>query len=102
VVEQSVKEITPKELIQWKANGEEVQVIDVREPKEYETANIGAELIPLDSIIENVHKIARNKKVVVHCKTGRRSIRAIRELQQKFGFDNLYNLKGGIVAYLER
>ncbi len=99
MAEPSIKEITPEELDMWRTNGEDVQIIDVREPKEYETANIGAELIPLGSIIENAHKIARNKKVVVHCQTGGRSARAIRELQQKFGFNNLYNLKGGIIAY---
>lgn len=99
--EQALKEITPSELKQWKANGEEVQVIDVREPHEFAASNIGAELIPLNTIVEHAHKIDRNKKVVLHCKSGARSARAIRELQQKFGFDNLYNLKGGIVAYLE-
>jgi sulfur-carrier protein adenylyltransferase/sulfurtransferase len=100
-VEKDVKEITSGELKQWKASGEEVQVIDVREPHEFAASNIGAELIPLNTIVEHAHKIDRNKKVVLHCKSGARSARAIRELQQKFGFDNLYNLKGGIVAYLE-
>jgi sulfur-carrier protein adenylyltransferase/sulfurtransferase len=97
----SIKEVTAEELKQWKANGEDVQVIDVREPHEYASANIGAELIPLGSVSEHAFQISRDKKVVVHCKTGTRSARAIRELQHKFGFDNLYNLKGGIVAYLE-
>lgn len=101
ITEQAVKEITPLELKQWKANREDVQVIDVREPHEFAASNIGAELIPLNTIVENAHKIDRNKKVVLHCKSGSRSARAILELQQKFGFDNLYNLKGGIEAYLE-
>ncbi|MCU7548071.1 molybdopterin-synthase adenylyltransferase MoeB [Chitinophagaceae bacterium LB-8] len=99
--EVDIKEINPGELRQWQANGEDVQVIDVREPHEYESININAELIPLGSISEHAYKIARDKKVVVHCKSGGRSARAIRELQQMFGFENLYNLKGGIIAYLE-
>jgi sulfur-carrier protein adenylyltransferase/sulfurtransferase len=100
-VEKSIKEITPKELKQW-IGEEDIQVIDVREPYEYEMMNIGAQLIPLNSLEENVHQIDKVKKVVVHCKSGTRSAQAIRELQQKFGFDNLYNLKGGIIAYLEQ
>ena len=99
--EQDLKEITPLELRQWMANGEEVQIIDVREPHEFAASNIGAELIPLNTIVAHAHKIASNQKVVLHCKSGARSAQAIRELQQKFGFDNLYNLKGGIDAYLE-
>jgi adenylyltransferase/sulfurtransferase len=76
-------------------------VIDVREPGEYAIANIGAELMPLGSIAEHAHRIVRDKKVVVHCKTGARSAQAIRLLQEEFGFDNLYNLEGGIIAYLQ-
>jgi sulfur-carrier protein adenylyltransferase/sulfurtransferase len=80
---------------------DDIQIIDVREPYEYEMMNIGARLIPLSSLEENVDLIDQKKKVVVHCKSGARSAQAIRQLQQKFGFVNLYNLKGGIMAYLE-
>jgi adenylyltransferase/sulfurtransferase len=62
-------------------------------------ANLGAQLIPLGVIADNVSRIARDKKVVVHCRSGARSATAIRELESKFGFENLYNLKGGILAY---
>ena len=99
-VETPVKEIVPEQLYEWLQDGEDIQVIDVREPEEYEVANIGALLIPLGSVADQSDKISRSKKVVVHCKGGSRSAKAIRELEAKFGFTNLYNLKGGIDRYL--
>lgn len=100
-VEKPVKEITVKELYDLQVKGEPFQLIDVREPHEYEIVNIGAELIPLASVSAHADQIARDRKVVVHCKMGGRSAKAIRELEEKFGFDNLYNLKGGILAYID-
>ena len=100
-VEKSVKEITVKEMYDLQVKGEPFQLIDVREPHEYDIVNIGAELIPLATVAKNADRIAKDKKVIVHCKTGGRSARAIQELQDKFGFDNLYNLKGGILAYID-
>ncbi len=99
-VEKPVKEITVEEFLSWR--NEDIQVIDVREPKEYNEVNIGAELIPLATVSDNAGKISKSKRVVVHCKMGGRSAKAIRELEEKFGFDNLYNLKGGITAYLQK
>lgn len=97
-VEKKIKEICVDEFVQWQKSGEDIQVIDVREPAEYEQVNIGALLIPLATVAERANEISRTKKVVVHCKLGGRSSKAIRELEEKFGFDNLYNLKGGITA----
>jgi sulfur-carrier protein adenylyltransferase/sulfurtransferase len=100
-VERPVKEITAKELYDLQVKGEKFQLIDVREPHEYDIVNIGAELIPLATIAAKADHISRDTKVVVHCKMGGRSAKAIRELEDKFGFDNLYNLKGGILAYID-
>lgn len=100
-VEKKIKEINSLELNEWQQRGEDFQIIDVREPYEYEICNIGAELIPLATVVENAGRIDRKKKVVVQCKTGNRSGKAIRELEEKFGFDNLYNLKGGILGYID-
>ncbi len=100
-VEKKIKEINALELNDWQVRGEVFQIIDVREPYEYEIVNIGAELIPLATVLDNVSRIARDKKVVVQCKTGNRSGKAIRELEEKFGFENLYNLKGGILGYID-
>ena len=96
-----VRELSVGAFIQWQAAGEAFQLIDVREPEEYAAANIGGQLIPLARILENESLISRDLKVVVHCKSGSRSARAIRDLEKQFGFDNLYNLEGGIEAYLQ-
>ncbi|HZI01696.1 MAG TPA: molybdopterin-synthase adenylyltransferase MoeB [Flavisolibacter sp.] len=100
-VEKPIKEINASELYNWQTTGEQIQVIDVREPHEFEIVNIGAELIPLATVAEHANRIDRSKKVVVHCKMGGRSAKAIRELEEKFGFENLYNLKGGILGYID-
>jgi sulfur-carrier protein adenylyltransferase/sulfurtransferase len=101
VEEKALREITAKELYDWQVRGEEFQLIDVREPHEYDIVNIGAELIPLGTVSANADKIRKDIKVVVHCKVGGRSAKAIRELEDKFGYQNLYNLKGGILAYID-
>jgi sulfur-carrier protein adenylyltransferase/sulfurtransferase len=100
-VEKPIKEITPAALYELQVKGEAFQLIDVREPHEYDIVNIGAELIPLATVADNAGKINRDQKVIVHCKMGGRSAKAIRELEEKFGFNNLYNLKGGILAYID-
>ncbi|NII29647.1 molybdopterin-synthase adenylyltransferase MoeB [Pseudoflavitalea sp. X16] len=100
-VEKPIKEITATELYDWQVKGEPFQLIDVREKHEYDLVNIGAELIPLATVADNADKFRRDTKVVVHCKMGGRSAKAIRELEEKFGFTNLYNLKGGILGYID-
>jgi sulfur-carrier protein adenylyltransferase/sulfurtransferase len=102
VEEKPLREITAKELYDWQVTGEPFQLIDVREPHEYAIVNIGGELIPLGTVAGKSDLIDRDKKVVVHCKVGGRSAKAIRELEEKFGFTNLYNLKGGILAYIDQ
>ena len=102
VEEKPLKEITAKELYDWQVTGEPFQLIDVREPHEYDIVNIGGELFPLGGVSGHADDISRDKKVVVHCKVGGRSAKAIRELEEKYGFTNLYNLKGGILAYIDQ
>jgi len=63
-------------------------------------SNLGGVLIPLAGIMIEADKIARDKPVIVQCRSGKRSAVAIMQLEQK-GFDNLYNLKGGILAWAE-
>jgi len=99
--EAEVREISVKELKNEIDAGEDLQIIDVREPHEYQIANIEGELIPLGQVEDQSEKISRDKKVVVHCRSGARSADAIKRLQDKYGFKNLYNLKGGILAWSE-
>jgi molybdopterin/thiamine biosynthesis adenylyltransferase/rhodanese-related sulfurtransferase len=98
VINEKVKEITVQELKLKMDAKEDFQLIDVREKHEYDFVNLGAELIPLNTVLDNVEKFSRDKQVIVHCKGGVRSAKAIQALEEK-GFNNLYNLKGGIVAY---
>jgi molybdopterin/thiamine biosynthesis adenylyltransferase/rhodanese-related sulfurtransferase len=101
IEEKPLREITARELYDWQVRGERFQLIDVREPHEYQIVNIGGELIPLSTISSNSDQISRDIKVVVHCKIGGRSAKAIRELEEKYGYTNLYNLKGGILSYID-
>lgn len=94
-----MKSIDVKELKALMDSGEDFQLIDVREPNEYEVAEIGGELIPLATVPTNADKIAKDKKVVIHCRSGKRSANAVQFLEQQHGFDNLYNLEGGILAW---
>ena len=101
IEEKPIKEITAKELYDLQVKGDPIQIIDVREPHEYEIANIGGELVPLSTVLDYADQISRDKKVIVHCKVGGRSAKAIKELEEKYGFTNLYNLKGGILSWIE-
>jgi molybdopterin/thiamine biosynthesis adenylyltransferase/rhodanese-related sulfurtransferase len=101
VEEKPVKEITAKELYDWQVQGKKFKLIDVREPLEYQIVQIGGDLIPLGTIADHSEQIPRDIDVVVYCKAGLRSEKAIRELEEKFGFQNLYNLKGGIISYID-
>jgi adenylyltransferase/sulfurtransferase len=91
-----VEEITMKELEKWQSENRDFQLIDVREPDEYEAYNIDGELIPMDEIEERQQEVSRTKPVVIHCQTGIRSKKVIDILKDKFGFSNLINLRGGI------
>jgi sulfur-carrier protein adenylyltransferase/sulfurtransferase len=93
-----LSEISVQELVKWRTQNIDFQLVDVRESYEYEAANIGGALIPLSILANNLDIISKEKPVVVHCKSGARSTKAI-ELLKSHGFTNLINLKGGILAY---
>lgn len=96
-----MKEVTVSELKKMIDNKEDFQLIDVREPHEFDICNIQAELIPLSEIPNAVDKISKDKKVVVHCRSGSRSGNAIKWLEKNYQFENLYNLKGGVLAWAD-
>lgn len=96
-----MKEITPAELKKMKDNNEDFQLIDVREKAEVDIVEIGGEHIPMGEIMENLDKISKDKKVIVHCKAGGRSGAVVQALERQ-GYTNLYNLKGGILAYADQ
>ncbi|MGN8068238.1 rhodanese-like domain-containing protein [Mucilaginibacter sp. SG564] len=93
-----MNEITVQELKEKLDKGEDFQLIDVREEFEYETSNLGGQLIPLGGILIEADKVSKDKPVVVMCRSGKRSAAAIMQLQQ-LGYSNLTNLHGGILAW---
>lgn len=97
-----MKEITVEELKKMIDNAEDFQLIDVREPFEYEVSNLNGENIPLSGILIESDKIATDKPVIVQCRSGKRSAAAIMQLEQQLGYENLYNLEGGILAWKEK
>lgn len=94
-----IKEITVQDLQNKITKDQDYQLIDVREPDEYQFSNIGGHLIPMNDIAAAVGQVKINKPVVIMCRSGQRSAQVINYLQEKHGFDNLYNLKGGILAW---
>ncbi len=88
--------ITPLELKEKLRSDQSIQLIDVREPYEHETYNIGGELIPLGNILNQKDLIKTDATVVFYCKMGIRSQIAIQRLQEKYVFTNLINLQGGM------
>ncbi len=94
-----VRELSVQQLSELMKNNADFELIDVREPYEYDIVNIHGKLIPKGVIKEHVDEINRQKQVVVYCRSGKRSADVIRDLQDKYGFENLYNLKGGILAW---
>lgn len=94
-----MKEISVSELKQKMDNHEDFQLIDVREPFEYEVSNLKGENIPLAGVVLEASKISRDKPVIMQCRSGARSAAAVMQLEQQLGYTNLYNLKGGILAW---
>src|SRR3989337_3351586 len=94
-----MKEITVQELKKLRESGEDFQLIDVREPHEYDICNLEGELIPQGDIPSSVDKIDRTKKVVLYCRSGARSGNMVQWLEQNNQLDNLDNLKGGILPW---
>ncbi len=96
-----MKEITVQELKSKLDNGDDFQLIDVREDNERAFTNIGGDHIVMGTIVQNIDKISREKEVVIYCRSGGRSGNVINFLEQNHGFSNLINLKGGILAWAD-
>lgn len=94
-----MSEITVQELKEMLSSGNELQLVDVREPEEFGICNLGGELIPLGELAKQADRISRTKPVIMICHHGFRSSQAIKYLTQQLGYDNLINLKGGIHAW---
>ena len=97
---QTMEEITATELKQRLDKGDDIQIIDVREPHEYEIAQIpNSRLIPLGQVLGRMNEIDPERETIVHCKMGGRSAKAIEALKRTGFTGHLINLKGGITAW---
>lgn len=95
-----MQQITATELKARIDAGEDIQLIDVRQPNEFEFARIdGGKLIPLGEVISRMGEIDASRETVVYCKMGGRSARAIEALTQHGFTGSLVNLVGGITAW---
>jgi sulfur-carrier protein adenylyltransferase/sulfurtransferase len=97
----NVNDMTPEELKRRLDAGEDLFVLDVREPNEYQIANLGGYLIPLGDLPKRVNELDSSSEIVAHCKMGGRSAKAVDFLKQQ-GFTNVHNLVGGITAWSDR
>ncbi len=97
----NLPEITVEELKRRQDAGEDIFVLDVREPHEYQICNLGGYLIPLGELPKRVHELDTSREIVAHCKMGGRSAKAVDFLRQA-GFTKVKNLKGGILAWADK
>jgi len=100
-VEAGVPEMQVEELKRRLDAGDDLYVLDVREPHEYQICNIGGHLIPLGDLPNRVHELDSSREIVAHCRSGVRSAKAVAFLQQA-GFKKVTNLAGGILAWADR
>ncbi len=98
---QSEWDITAEELKEMRDSGKDVRLIDVREQGEFDTVNLGGDLIPLGTLGEARGELDASSHIVVHCKAGGRGAQAVKDLR-KAGFENAWNLRGGILAWIDR
>ena len=94
----TVPEIAPRELKARLDRGDDLFILDVREPHEYQICNLGGHLIPLGDLSRRVSELDSSREIVAHCRSGKRSAEAV-EFLRKAGFRKVLNLKGGILAW---
>ena len=93
-----VPEITPREFKARLDRGDDLFVLDVREPHEYQICNLRGHLIPVGELPRRVHELDSSREIVAHCRSGKRSAEAV-DFLRKAGFRKILNLKGGILAW---
>jgi rhodanese-related sulfurtransferase len=96
----NIEEISVEELKKKMDSGDKPFILDVRQPQEYQMANIGAKLIPLGELPQRMDEISQYKdqEIIVHCRSGVRSARAC-QILKNHGFENPKNLAGGILEW---
>ncbi len=95
-----VPEVTPRELKARLDRGDDLFILDVREPHEYQICNLQGHLIPLGELPRRVHELDSSREIVAHCRSGKRSADAV-DFLRKAGFRKIWNLKGGVLAWAD-
>ena len=95
---QPLPPLTAAELKQRLDAGDDLYILDVREPHEFQICNLNGHLIPLGELPRRVHELDSAHEIVAHCKSGKRSAQAVDFLRQA-GFRKIYNLRGGILSW---
>ncbi|HZA58802.1 MAG TPA: molybdopterin-synthase adenylyltransferase MoeB [Solirubrobacterales bacterium] len=104
-IEKRIDHLTPEEASEELEAGGDYVLLDTREPHEYAEAHLeGATLVPPAEVAERIDEVAPDpsQRVIVYCRTGNRSARAVHQLQEQFGYDNIVNVSGGIVEWQEK
>lgn len=96
-----MKSISAKELREKLKNKEDFQIIDIREPYEYEDGALSNENIPLDTMMTSIDRISTDKPVIIYCQSGKRACAIIYMLEKEYSLNNLINLEGGYATYME-
>jgi molybdopterin/thiamine biosynthesis adenylyltransferase/rhodanese-related sulfurtransferase len=100
-----IRHLTPEEALEEIKAGGDFVLLDTREPHEYAEAHLeGATLVPPAEVAARIDEVAPDphQRVIVYCRTGNRSARAVHQLQEEFGYDNIVNVSGGIVEWQEK
>ena len=100
-VDATQSEMQVEELKRRLDAGEDIFVLDVREPHEYQICNLGGHLIPLNDLPKRINELDSSQEIVAHCKMGGRSAKAVQFLREA-GFKKVHNLAGGILAWADR
>ena len=96
-----MKTINAKEFKNLLKNNNNFQIIDIREPYEYEDGALTNENIPLDKMMSSLNKIHRDRPVIIYCQSGKRASAIIYMLEKEYKLANLYNLEGGYNAIMQ-
>lgn len=95
-----MNEITVVDLQRMRTMRTPFQLIDLREAYEAERCSLGGTLIPMGDILERSGELRRDVPVIMHCKSGNRAAAVVQALTTRYGFTNLFNLKGGMEAWI--
>jgi len=96
-----MKSIDVQTLLKWREEKVEHQLIDVREPWEVEVGNINGSHVPMNELLDSIEQVRMDIPVIIHCRSGSRSAAVVHHLTIQLGYENIYNLQGGIEAWSE-